>query len=508
MPTLTHYLRAGYPGIALTTHEESRAYAEISAAAQSLERPLFHWSISSGLTDVSKGTSQELDEIDVLRLDLPPGAVLVLFDYHLHLSGEPHPPLVRALKEALVAAKQCDIPKALIFVGCRTQFPAEVEKLIVNIDLELPSRETLATVLTTVLSTNGLPVPPDIDPAVTALCGLTTTEAENAVALSLITQGRLDPATLYAEKASAVKKTGLMELHQPAHSLADIGGMDGIKAWLAERRDDFSIAARDYGIAPPRGILMAGLPGTGKTEICKGISAYLGLPLIRVITASIMAPHVGETEANFRLVKETAERIAPCILWFDEIEKAFAGVESSGKTDGGTLKRIFGELLTWMSEATKGVLIVASANDVSDLDPALMRRFDETFWVDLPSLRDRTEIWTIMARRYGHGQDLKEADFAAFAAASNQWTGAEIKGAYNNALRLGYRAGRPHLLPQDVMDAIANVTPLARQQPDKIKALRDWSQGRCRPASTDATADPAPSTSPTGRKLQLGAAHK
>jgi ATP-dependent 26S proteasome regulatory subunit len=506
-PTLIDYLRAGYPGISLTTHEETRAYQEIESAATTLERPILHWSITNGLIDPSKGTAQACDELDVLGAidSAAPGTILVLFDYHLHLTGEPPPQLVRALKEALIAAKQATIPKAILFVGCRAKFPAEIEKLIVNIDLTLPDRATLTQVVTDVLLSNDLPAPDTatLDTAVTALSGLTTTEAENAVSLSLITKGTLDPATLYHEKATAVKKTGLMELHQPAHSLNDIGGMDGIKDYLHARRRDFSAAARAYGIKTPRGLLMAGLPGTGKTEICKGISAFLQLPLIRVVTASIMDSLVGGSEANFRLVRETAERIAPCILWFDEIEKAFAGIESSGKTDGGTLKRVFGELLTMMSESTNGVLIVASANDVSDLDPALMRRFDENFWVDLPSLKDRTEIWTIMGRRYGHNADLTPADYAAFAAATNQWTGSEINQAFNNSIRLAFLADRPNLIPEDILTTIATITPMSRTQPDKIKALRDWSQGRCRPASTDATADAPPTATTTGRKLQI-----
>ena len=235
-----------------------------------------------------------------------------------------------------------------------------------------------------------------------AASGLTTIEAENAFALSVVETKALDPVIIAREKAQAVKKSGLLELVETKESLDSIGGLDVLKSWLVRRKHAFSQKARDYGLPTPKGLLITGIPGTGKSLTAKATAAVFGTPLLRLDAGRIFGGLVGQSESNIRSVIQTAEAIAPCVLWLDEIEKGLAGSKSSGATDGGTSARVFGSFISWMAEKTAPVFVVATANDVSQLPPELLRkgRWDEMFFVDLPNQEERQEIWRIQVAKH------------------------------------------------------------------------------------------------------------
>ncbi|MDB6035015.1 MAG: ATPase central domain protein [Verrucomicrobiales bacterium] len=228
--------------------------------------------------------------------------------------------------------------------------------------------------------------------------GITTIEAENSFALSFVQTGSIVPAIIAREKAQAVKKNGLLEIADSKESMESIGGLDLLKDWLLKRKHAFSPQAREYGLRLPKGVLILGLPGTGKSLAAKATASVFGVPLLKLDAGGIFESLVGQSEANLRAVLQTAEAVSPCVLWMDEIEKALSGSQSAGSTDGGTSARVFGSFLNWLQEKQKKpVFVIATANDVSKLPPELLRkgRFDELFFVDFPNREERQAIWNI-----------------------------------------------------------------------------------------------------------------
>ncbi len=255
---------------------------------------------------------------------------------------------------------------------------------------------------------------------------MTTTEAENAGALSVVETGRLNAPVIAREKAQAVKKNGLLELVEAQESLDSIGGLDVLKEWLLKRREAFTPRAMEYGLPTPKGVLMLGIPGCGKSLTAKATASVFGVPLLRLDAGRIFAGLVGQSESNLRSVIQTAEAIAPCVLWLDELEKGLSGSKSSGSTDGGTSARVFGSLLSWMQEKKSPVFIVATANDVSQLPPELLRvgRWDQLFFIDLPTREEREVIWPLQIAKYG--REPETFDLPQLARATEGFTGSEI----------------------------------------------------------------------------------
>ena len=228
-----------------------------------------------------------------------------------------------------------------------------------------------------------------------------------AFALSVVESGGLNATLVAREKAQAVKKNGVLELIAAKETLEDIGGLDQLKDWLLKRKEAFSPRARKYGLPMPKGLLILGIPGTGKSLTAKATAAVLGVPLLKLDAGRIFAGLVGQSESNLRSVIQTAEAIAPVVLWIDELEKGFSGSKSSGATDGGTSSRVFGSLISWLQEKTAPVFVVGTANDVSQLPPEMLRkgRWDELFFVDLPNREEREMIWNIQVAK--HGRDIR-----------------------------------------------------------------------------------------------------
>jgi AAA+ superfamily predicted ATPase len=488
---LSTYLRAGHPGLAIVSSEEARAEAEIATACADAGRHLHAWSSTEGLVDTGEGRVtpcpdplDTLQQLDGLFAEADPRHVVLLRDIQLHLDQN-DPLLVRRFKDTLRLAKAKG--HALVLLGCRLKLPPELEHEFTLVDFSLPDPEQLGVVLNGIIASASLEAlaDPVREAALQAALGLTTNEAENAFALSVVETGGIEPSVIAQEKARTLKKSGLVEVVEAATSLDDIGGLEQLKEWLGRRAGAFSAAARSYGLPAPKGLLIVGIPGTGKSLTAKATAGAFGLPLLRLDMGRVFGGIVGQSEANLRAVIQTAEAIAPCVLWIDEIEKGFSGSQGSGNTDGGTSSRVFGSFLSWMQEKQKPVFVVATANDVSKLPPEFLRkgRFDELFFVDLPDSKERAAIWDIVIAKYGR----KPTDFdpVVLARACEQFTGAEIEAAFVDALHEAFAEGKEPGERKHILHAICNTVPLANLMDGQIAALRHWSRGRARPAGND-----------------------
>jgi len=494
---ISHYIRAGYSGLYLVSHEEQRVEAEIKAVATGLQHGLFAWSITEGLIDIKKGTVRECnDPMEVLNAvtELPDDSILLLRDFH-QFFDDPNPVLIRRLKDQLRESRTTG--KTLVVLGCRINLPPELEREFTVIDIALPGSDELNTVLKGIAESREqpMPKPETIAELLDAARGMTTTEAENAFALSVVEYGELNATLIAREKAQAVKKNGILELIEAKETLEDIGGLDQLKDWLLKRKEAFSPRARKYGLPMPKGLMIMGISGTGKSLTAKATSAVLGVPLLKLDAGRIFAGLVGQSESNLRSVIQTAEAIAPVVLWIDELEKGFSGSKSSGATDGGTSARVFGSLISWLQEKTAPVFVVATANDVSQLPPEMLRkgRWDELFFVDLPNRDEREMIWGIQIAK--HGRDTRQFDLAQLSKSTDGLTGAEIEQVFIDAM---YRAFAEEEEPSDftVGEVLVDFVPLSKLMAEQITGLRQWAKGRARNATTQ----------PSERKLRRIAA--
>ena len=483
--TILPYVKSGHPGIYLVSPEETRVETELKSVAQDAGHTLYAWSVTDGLVNTGDGSvrpaNEPMEAIAAIS-GLGENCIVLLRDFHLFLE-DANPVLLRALKDELAKAKTQG--RTLVVVGCRQVLPPELEREFVVLDFALPGKPELEQVVAGICESVKASKPEGevLDAILEAATGMTCTEAENAMALSLVETKSLDPARIAREKAQAVKKGGILELVENLPSLASIGGLDLLKNWLTLRKDAFGRKAQNYGLPTPKGLLIVGVPGTGKSLAAKATASLLGRPLLKLDAGRLYGGLVGQSEGNLRAVIQTCEAIAPCVLWIDEIEKAFAGSKSSGMTDGGTSSRVFGSFISWMQEKKSPVFVVATANDVAQLPPEFLRkgRFDELFFVDLPNQQEREAIWGVQIAKYG--RKPKGYNLGALAIGSDGFTGAEIEQAYIEGLYEAFHKGKE---PDTVgLGAIlAKQVPLSRLMGEQIAALRQWAQGRARPATS------------------------
>ena len=490
---IAHYIQAGYAGLYLVSPEEQRVEAELKAVVEHHNQDrapdehyqLCYWSVVDGLINMqTKQVHNANDPLEVLQAirEHKDRTVFLLKDYHLFLE-DPNPVLLRTLRDVLLEAKTKQ--KMLLMTGCRLVIPPELERELTVIEFALPGREELRTVLHGIRESAGIQSiePEQQEKAIDAASGLTTIEAENAFALSFVQTRTIEPAVVGREKAQAVKKNGLLEIIEAKETLESIGGLDVLKTWLLKRKDAFGQRAKDYGLPTPKGLLVIGIPGTGKSLAAKATASVFGVPLLKLDTGRLFASLVGQSESNLRAVIQTAEAIAPCVLWIDELEKGFAGSKSSGATDGGTSSRVFGSFISWMQEKTSPVFVVATANDVSQLPPEMLRkgRFDELMFVDLPNEEERTAIWKIQIQKYG--RDAAEYDVAALAKATEGLTGSEIEQVFVESLFWGFEQEKE---PTDltIAQVLTEFVPLSKLMAEQISGLRTWAKGRAKQATT------------------------
>jgi len=485
---LINYAKAGYPGVYIISSEEARVENVISKMMKKLKKHnLYAWSATSGIVQMDNGTilTDTNDPYSALTYlnQLPDNSIILLRDFHLYLL-DPDPTIIRLVKDALFKGKAKGLQ--LIILGCRQELPPELEKEFIVVDFILPEKEELGHVLDELAKSAKIEVNGNRDAVLDSAMGLTTNEAENAFALSLVETKDFDPEIIAREKSATIKKNGLLKVIEDPNSLDDVGGLELLKHWLTQRRDAFSKKAIAYHLPSPKGILIAGIPGTGKSLTAKATARALGRPLIHFDAGKVFAGLVGQSEANMRSVIQTAEAIAPCVLWIDEIEKGFSGTKSSNSTDGGTSNRVFGSFLSWMQDKTAPVFIVATANDITQLPPEFLRkgRFDEIFFCDLPTEKEREEIWKIQIKKHhrNHG-DFKISNLVD---ATAGFTGAEIEQAFIEAMYSAF-AKKKEPSMTEVSAAIMGTSPLSKMMAAQVQELQEWAKNRARSASISET---------------------
>ena len=491
-------IRARYPILYIISSEEMRVQNLVVEIAKKRQKKVFEWSYSTGI--VPAGTSIQSQKLrnaatkdPIMALDhvieqVEP-AIFVFKDFHPFLTRSNFA-IVRKLKEIALHLKNSF--KTIILVSPLMEIPTEVEKEITVLNYPLPSREDLSVLLDKIIAEVGQfkQVKIDLDDAgrerlLQAALGLTLGEAENVFAKIIVKDERLsgdDVNEVFAEKQQIIRKSGLLEYYASSESFAHVGGLSVLKDWLNKRAVAFTKEARAFGLPAPKGILMLGVQGCGKSLCAKAVSNQWQLPLLRFDMGRMFGSLVGSSEENVRRAIAVAESVAPAILWVDEIDKAFAGSQGSGATDGGTTARVFGTFLTWLSEKNAPVFVVATANDISQLPPELLRkgRLDEIFFVDLPSRAERLEVFRIHLTK--RGRDAAGFDLEALAEASKDFSGAEIEEAINSALYDAFYA-KQEITTEHVLAGLAQAVPLARTMDEQISRLRSWAEGRARNAS-------------------------
>ena len=491
-------IRARYPILYIITSEEMRVQNLILEAARKRQKKIFEWSCSTGIVPAGSSIQSQKSRNAATRdpllaldqvIDHVEPALFIFKDFHPFLSRANFA-IIRKLKEIALHLKNSF--KTIILVSPVLEIPTELEKEITVLNYPLPVREDLNELLDKIIADVRQFKQVDIDldepgreRLLQAALGLTLGEAENVFAKIIVKGERLsgeDVPEVLAEKQQIIRKNGLLEYYAAAENFDHIGGLAVLKDWLSKRAVAFSSEARAFGLPPPKGILMLGVQGCGKSLCAKAVSNQWQLPLLRFDMGRMFGSFVGSSEENIRRAIAVAESVAPAILWVDEIDKAFAGTQASGATDGGTTARVFGTFLTWLSEKTAPVFVVATANEISQLPPELLRkgRLDEIFFVDLPTRDERIEVFRIHLTK--RGRQVAAFNLEALAEASGDFSGAEIEEAITSALYDAF-SGRDEITTGHVLAAIAETVPLAKTMDEQIKHLRTWAAGRARNAS-------------------------
>jgi hypothetical protein len=464
---LTEYIAAAFTGIWIQSFEHEDALAEIAKLCRQHEWSLAVWDVDRGLqagdeNSQSTGMNDPVAAIKSLNAlaSTDGSALLVLPNFHRFLGSAE---IIQALAHQIHQGKQNRT--FVVILSPLVQIPLELERQFVVIEHDLPSRSQLEEIAKGIATEPGeMPDGEQLTRLLDAAGGLSRFEAEGAFSLSLVRHGRLDPEAVWELKTQSLQKSGLLSLHRGKETFGDLGGLDALKAFclkaLRTRQAEEAVT--------PRGILLLGVPGTGKSCFAKALGNQTGRPTLVLDVGALMGSLVGQTEQNIRSALRIADAMAPCILFVDEVEKALAGAASSGATDSGVSARLFGSLLTWMSDHESDVFVVTTSNNISALPPEFSRaeRFDAVYFLDLPSEAERQAIWRIYLAKFAIPDQPMPEDVS--------WTGAEIR----SCCRLA------SLLNTSLLEAARNVVPVATTAAEAVERLRTWACGRCLSANS------------------------
>jgi ATPase family associated with various cellular activities (AAA) len=460
---LSEYVRAAFSGIWVQTHEQDDAFEEITRLCRSNDWTLTSWDIDRGLgingqvpnPAITPAAADPLSAIKALNSLGSPGGttILTLKNFHRFLGSAE---IVQALDTAISQGKQAG--KIVVVLSPVIQIPVELERAFVVVEHDLPGRDQLEQIARSIATEPGdLPEGDDLGLVLDAAAGLTRMEAENAFSLSLVRHGKIVPETLWELKTQALKKSGLLSLHRGGEKFDDLGGLDALKGFSKK-----ALGGRRGSGVRARGVLLLGVPGTGKSAYAKALGNETGRPTLILDVGSLMGSLVGQTEERTRQALKIVDAMAPCVLFIDEIEKALAG--ASGQTDSGVSARLFGTFLTWLSDHESDVFVISTSNNVSLLPPEFSRaeRWDGTFFLDLPGHSEKDAIWRMYLEKFGLDPDQPRPN-------DRDWTGAEVK----SACRLAA------LLDVPIVEAAMNVVPVATSAGESVEKLRNWASGRC-----------------------------
>lgn len=499
MQDFANLVNAGFPYIYIPSYEEERITNTIKNTLRNKElikndRKLYVWTQTDGLiSDETKirDTSNPINAVESVAKSNE-DAIYIFKDFHIYFGGDrnarPDYAVIRKLRDIIPNLKSSR--KTIVFISSKLVIPCDMEKEISILDFSLPTETEIKSLLNELISglnPENVKLTEDEKTLLSrSALGLTMQEAENAFCRAIVNLKGLSVDALsiiHEEKNQVVKKTGVLEFVKTDLDINDIGGLENLKKWLIRRNNSWSEKAKQYNLPAPKGVLITGIPGCGKSLTAKAMSAIWGLPLLKLDMGKIFGGIVGSSEENMRKAIATAEAIAPSILWVDEIEKGFSGLKSGG--DSGTSARVFGTFLTWMQEKTAPVFVIATANDISSLPPELLRkgRFDEIFFVDLPTAKEREKIFSVHLKKrmknsnINHELEISETICNELANASVGYVGAEIEQIVIAAMYEAFYADRG-LRKEDVLKAIKETVPLSSTQREQILSLREWAKER------------------------------
>jgi AAA+ superfamily predicted ATPase len=515
-------INSSTPIIVMETVEEMRAVDLVRSACADLNMAVFEWTIADGL--VRSGSNAAVSPANTLQArinaarhatdpDAPESnkasiynttdpvqalanmesltleAVFIMKDFHRHMDSAV---VVRRLRD--VGQKFSANRRTLILTSPGISMPSELASLVEYLDLPLPDQPRLRQIVDETFQrmakTHTLQQKLDatgLDAAAANLRGLTEEEAERAISQALVARYALCPETItdvLTAKKHLLQHSGMLDFIEVSQNMADVGGLENLKGWLQQRRGAWENSAREFGLEPPKGVIILGVQGCGKSLCAQAVAGEWQIPLVKFDTAAIFDKYIGETEKRIQKVFEVAEGLAPCVLWIDELEKVFAGSgPDSASADAGVSSRILAAFLSWMQDRKAPVFVAATCNNVSVLPPELIRkgRFDELFFVDLPNQVERKQIFAIqLARRKRNPKDF---DLDRVATAARGFSGAEIDAAVQTALYTAF-AGKQQVTTDNLLQALKTTVPLSTTRAEEIQELRTWAQKRAVPASS------------------------
>ena len=495
-------IRAYYPVLYLHSYEYYRTKQKIKGIVELLRREgkkvnYYQWDCVYGLVQILPDKTEKRIErmqnpLEVLAYILNSKKsgeknIFVLDDINNHIDRDEVKLMFRKIAEATNNNTHAIILSSIY------RLPAELEKYITVLQIPLPKRNELGEVLDIVAKQSKVELKTNLrNRLIDAALGMTSMEADLAYCLASVKDGFDDksPFTVSSEKEQIIRKSGILDYFPKNESLKDVGGMENLKEWLKKRQLAYDKEARDWGLKEPKGLLLLGVPGCGKSLIAKSIASSWNMPLLRLDVGKVFQGIVGSSEDNIRKAIATAEAVAPCVLWIDEIEKGLSGVQSSGATDGGVTSRIFSTILTWMQEKTAPVFVVATANNINQLPPELLRkgRFDEIFFVDLPSQKEKENIFSIHLQK--NRQNVSSFALDILAQKAEGFNGAEIEECVKEAMVTAYVESQesniaPKLQMIHILDAIKNTVPLSKTMEKQITDLRKFAVSRAKNASKE-----------------------
>ncbi len=491
--TLTRYLKARIPFISIRSAERSRVLELLREVGNTLQAPIFVHTLSQGTRELANNRSVNDDRSVTGAVDF----VSQQFAQRQNLTAiltevsdiEDDTPAARHLLDVVMLAAE---HSGSVVVITTKPVWGQLQRLGMSSVLSAPTEDEMLEIIRENLSAyrEHFPIEWDADDerrAAAALTGISRIEAENIIA-TLLANGRITKAdmveVMHAKDQIFADISGIERVNVRGAELS-VGGLGGLKAWLDKEQPLLTADLRERGIRPPRGVLLVGVPGCGKSLSAKAIAANWGLPLYRLDLSTIHGQYLGQSESRLKDALNTADHVAPCVLWIDEIEKGLAGAGGNG--DGGAATRLVGQFLYWLQEARARVFVVATANDVSQLPPELLRRgrFDELFFIDLPTAAERREIISIYAKR-GLKQDVPDKLLNEIVELSEGFAGSDLESAVREVVKEAYLRGDDVVTADLFRRSFINVVPLSKTAPEQIENIRAWGRERAVPASGQA----------------------
>ena len=473
---LERYLDAGQPILLIDTFEDDKAEDIINYIAKRRRRSILKWSLQG-----FKGGRKDLRDVlasfvtDEKELE---GTILVLKDMQTALEQPEVVSCLKYLAQKINGFFSDDVLDefSIVMIAPFVHIPRELESYTSILSLDALGDEEIRTEILSFLEgqTIAPPRPELMEKLVMTLRGMTTTEIFNILSLAVSGGNTLDATDLpliREQKQQAIRKSGLLEMIHVKEQMKDIGGLEVLKEWLEKKAGVFSNIkkANDFGVITPKGVLIVGMPGCGKSLAAKAASKAFDIPLLRLDMGRLMGKYVGESEGNMRRAIQLTEASSPCILWIDELEKAFAGIGSGGSE---VTMRLFGNFLTWMQEKESMVFVIATANDITKLPPELLRkgRFDEIFYVNLPNEKEREQIFKIHIGKK-HEQDIPKIDLRTLVAKTKGYCGADIESVVHDGLEIAFLAGKDSISTENIMEAIKTTHPISETMKDSLDRM-------------------------------------